>query len=372
MNGETDWFKSAATKSANKDYHGAIADLNKAIELNPNDLDAYLKRGSAKVCLENFQAALADFNKAIELNPDFAVSYNLRGGLKVLLKDYQGAIADFNKAFELKPDYGENYADRGVAYLDLDQKSKALADFMRAKDLGFSVPQELLDRCKRGWNYDDMAWTLVLSTGGFRFQQLPSHIDVPNPYPKNLNSISSLIGSCNTVVVAECSNKIVFDVQTVANGFLSRKAQLLFKLSNSRQLLMQPVGSEFLDMEIHFSKLNLTYLPKGFFYNDVSGRSKTTFEDLAMKFPFEETVFLFKGLRINKVIAHCQTNELTRSTLTNAVTIEGMISFSTLEEMNYDHDDNIICHIYPDRMYSLLSRGESVMNMKMGVQLSLL
>ena len=32
-----------------KDYNGAISDYNKAIELDPNDADAYYNRGNLKV-----------------------------------------------------------------------------------------------------------------------------------------------------------------------------------------------------------------------------------------------------------------------------------------------------------------------------------
>ena len=36
-----------------EDYKGAIQDYNKAIEINPNDADAYNNRGNAKAKLED-------------------------------------------------------------------------------------------------------------------------------------------------------------------------------------------------------------------------------------------------------------------------------------------------------------------------------
>ena len=47
----------------------AIADFDKAIELNPKDARAYYNRGVVKDELKQYKEAIADYDKAIELNP---------------------------------------------------------------------------------------------------------------------------------------------------------------------------------------------------------------------------------------------------------------------------------------------------------------
>ena len=49
------------------DYSGAIQDFNKAIELDPNDAEAYGGRGLAKILLGQKDSGCLDLSKAGEL-----------------------------------------------------------------------------------------------------------------------------------------------------------------------------------------------------------------------------------------------------------------------------------------------------------------
>jgi tetratricopeptide (TPR) repeat protein len=50
-----------------KDYQAAIANYNKAIEIDSNDADAYYLRGYAYYSLKDYQAAITDARKAAQL-----------------------------------------------------------------------------------------------------------------------------------------------------------------------------------------------------------------------------------------------------------------------------------------------------------------
>ena len=58
-----------------KQYTEAIADYDKAIELDPKLAPAYMNRGVAKYNLKQYSEAIADYDKAIELDPDYAPAY---------------------------------------------------------------------------------------------------------------------------------------------------------------------------------------------------------------------------------------------------------------------------------------------------------
>ena len=56
-----------------------ITDYTKAIESDPNNVTAYLARGTAHLKAFDFDSAIADFTKAIELKPNNASAYTNRG-----------------------------------------------------------------------------------------------------------------------------------------------------------------------------------------------------------------------------------------------------------------------------------------------------
>ena len=54
LNTAEEYFYRAYEKSDKGDYYGAISDYTKAIEINPNDADAYNNRGVAKYDLKDY------------------------------------------------------------------------------------------------------------------------------------------------------------------------------------------------------------------------------------------------------------------------------------------------------------------------------
>ena len=91
---------------------------DKAVELNPDDADAYVLRSAVKVDKGDLDGAIADDTKAIELNPNDADAYVNRGIAKRAKGDLDGAIADSTRAIELKPDDADAYVLRSAAKVD--------------------------------------------------------------------------------------------------------------------------------------------------------------------------------------------------------------------------------------------------------------
>ena len=132
--------------SLQKKYELALADLNKAMKLNPNYALAYSGRGELYYYQKKYELALADFNKAIELDSKLAIAYNNRGGIYYNQQKYELALADFNKAIELDSKLAIAYINRGGIY-SLQQKDElALADFNKAIEINPNLVEAYYNR----------------------------------------------------------------------------------------------------------------------------------------------------------------------------------------------------------------------------------
>ena len=116
-------------------YENALADSAKAIELAPSDFLAYVVRSDTYMALGQYDKAVADATKAIELRPDLALAYDARAEAYSSLGQFEKAIADATKAIELDPKVAVTYAIRARSYNHLGQPDKALADATRAIEL---------------------------------------------------------------------------------------------------------------------------------------------------------------------------------------------------------------------------------------------
>ena len=110
----------------------SIAEMTQAIERNPNDAYAYLRRGEAYMERDEFDRAILDLTQAIQLKPDYVDAYIVRGNAYVLKGDYDNAIHDFIKTINLDPTNFVGYNNLGAVYNRLANtyldKAKALRE----------------------------------------------------------------------------------------------------------------------------------------------------------------------------------------------------------------------------------------------------
>ena len=88
----------------------------------------YAKKG-------NLDAAIADYNRALEINQRGAGAYQSRGYAYLLKGDLARSIADLDRAIALAPKFADAYTARGLAYHRKGERDRALQDFRQAIDL---------------------------------------------------------------------------------------------------------------------------------------------------------------------------------------------------------------------------------------------
>lgn len=141
-----DFFNRAGAKKAAGDLAGAIADYDRAIQVNPKEAAIYNNRGLAKQEKGDLDAAIIDFNRAIQLNSKDAAAYSNRGNAKRDRGDMDGAIADYNRAIRFDPKYAYAYYDRGLAKKQKSDLDGAIADYNRVIELDPKFAKAYCDR----------------------------------------------------------------------------------------------------------------------------------------------------------------------------------------------------------------------------------
>lgn len=113
---------------SNGNYSQALADYNKAIELDSNYYFGYYNRGNLCYDLKQFDKAIGDYSKVLRINPKYVNAYVNRGLCLVSIQRFEDAITDFTKALELDSQQFDVYYERANCYLELGQRDKAVDD----------------------------------------------------------------------------------------------------------------------------------------------------------------------------------------------------------------------------------------------------
>lgn len=143
-------YKKLAIEKKNKgDIYGALADINKAIELDSEDAYSYYFRaGIGHEMGVYYKGAINDYTKALDLGLEASFVYSNRALSKRESKDYIGAVADYTKAIELSPNDGDLFYDRALVKGLMSDFNGACQDAFKANVLGSKASNLIKILCK--------------------------------------------------------------------------------------------------------------------------------------------------------------------------------------------------------------------------------
>ena len=93
-------------KDALGSYRGSIEELDRIIDEDPNNAEAYYDRANARNCRGDSAGAIADYTKAIELGlrpREMFLACGNRGVARVDMEDIDGAMEDFTAVINADP-----------------------------------------------------------------------------------------------------------------------------------------------------------------------------------------------------------------------------------------------------------------------------
>jgi len=155
-----DYYIKGVQQGLRNAYSQAIASYTQALELRPQWVEAYLRRGEIYYRMGNDRAVLADCNQAIALDPNYAEVYYYLARARHRLGYAQSALEAYNRTLDLDPDNADAFYHRGVVQYDLGDRGGAIADIKTAAKLyqaqndssGQRLAQATLRQLKTGFS----------------------------------------------------------------------------------------------------------------------------------------------------------------------------------------------------------------------------
>ncbi len=158
-------------QSSAKDYEQKCYDLSgdPAIEActhaiesgqlaQTNLANAYYNRGTEYRNKAEYDLAIADYDRAIQLDPKNASAFNNRGLSWRSKGDFDRAMTDYNQAIQLDPNHTNSYYGRGVLRFGRRDWAAAAADFARVHELDSKNAYAVLWQALSGMRQQDPGW----------------------------------------------------------------------------------------------------------------------------------------------------------------------------------------------------------------------
>jgi tetratricopeptide (TPR) repeat protein len=125
----------------------AIAELSQAIEIEPQNFQAYFWRARAFMHKGQFENAIGDFNTVLDLNPAYSPAYDNLGWLFMRRNEFDQSLAYLNRSIELKPENGWAYYMRSHIFFKKGDLKNALENAQTACKFGYR------DACRDAESY---------------------------------------------------------------------------------------------------------------------------------------------------------------------------------------------------------------------------
>lgn len=121
----------AQINAEKKEWEKAAEDMDAAIRLQPQEADLYVNRAYLRYNLDDWFGAMSDYNYTLELEPYNTAALFNRALLRYEVKDLDRAAADFSAVLKLDPENFHALYNRGLVNMERGSHKEALADFDR-------------------------------------------------------------------------------------------------------------------------------------------------------------------------------------------------------------------------------------------------
>ena len=110
------------------DFDPALELITRRIEVYPRDPVLYLQRGYIYFTMDDLLRAMADADRALNIDPNYLQAILLKGALHYALENPNGCWACIERAEMIRPDWSVTWLNRAILHRDEGNLETALAD----------------------------------------------------------------------------------------------------------------------------------------------------------------------------------------------------------------------------------------------------
>jgi tetratricopeptide (TPR) repeat protein len=126
----------------------ALGLLDRALDIDPGNVEALVERIHRHRRMKNFGAALADCDRLVAMRPRSARARRLTAVVHLAQYDLESAMAEAERSIEIDPTDAWNYFVRGYIHSEVGRLEEAIADFTRAIEADPDGPGFYLGRAR--------------------------------------------------------------------------------------------------------------------------------------------------------------------------------------------------------------------------------
>ena len=145
------FYERAELRAQAGKYREAVLDYNTFFDAVSGDVTAffYFQREQAEMQCRMYQQALNDINKAVEMAPEDVDFWVEKGSVHLRVNQLDEAVEVFKKALTMNDKYAAAYRMLGYCQTLQNNNKEACANFAKAKELGDEVVDQLIEKyCK--------------------------------------------------------------------------------------------------------------------------------------------------------------------------------------------------------------------------------
>ena len=114
-----------------QDKAKSVADMDQAIKIDPKILSYYINRAVMRYHIDDLRGSMADYNHVVEVEPTNTLALFNRALLRMQVGEYNDAIDDFTQLLKVRPNDIFAIYNRAMLYDKLSMYRKAVKDYTR-------------------------------------------------------------------------------------------------------------------------------------------------------------------------------------------------------------------------------------------------